>query len=182
MKSVTTLIAALVLAPVVLVAQKTSFDYDKTANFSAYKTYALKDGKKVGDPLIDNRITAAIESQLAAKGLTKDDAKPDVTVIYHVAFDKKQDITAYSYGGGGYGPYAYRWGGGWGGGTTDVRVNEILVGTLIIDVADANKGEMVWRGMGVKEVDVQAKADKRDKNINNAVTKILKNFPPPVKK
>jgi Domain of unknown function (DUF4136) len=50
-----------------------------------------------------------------------------------------------------------------------VRVNEILVGTLVIDIADANKGEVVWRGMGVKEVDVQAKAEKRDKNINNAV-------------
>jgi hypothetical protein len=70
----------------------------------------------------------------------------------------------------------YRWGGGWG--TTDVRVNEILVGTLVIDIADANKNEIVWRGMGVKEVDVQAKADRRDKNINNAVKKILKDFPP----
>jgi hypothetical protein len=177
MKPAALIAAAIVLAPVVLAAQKTSFDYDKTANFAGFKTYALKDGKKVGDPLIDNRIVAAIESQLAAKGLTKNDAKPDITVIYHVAFDKKQDITAYSTGGG---PYGYRWGGGWG--TTDVRVNEILVGTLVIDIADANKGEAVWRGMGVKEVDVQAKAEKRDKNINNAVEKILKNFPPPVKK
>ena len=177
MKRLTLLAAAVLLAPVVLTAQKTSFDYDKTANFAGFKTYALKDGKKVGDPLIDNRIVAAIEAQLAAKGLTKSDAKPDITVIYHVAFDKKQDITAYSTGGG---PYGYRWGGGWG--TTDVRVNEILVGTLVIDIADANKSEAVWRGMGVKEVDVQAKADKRDKNINEAVAKILKNFPPPAKK
>jgi hypothetical protein len=169
-------IAALMLAPVVLLAQKTSFDYDKTANFAAFKTYALKDGTKVGNPLIDNRIVAAIESELAAKGLTASADKPDVTVIYHVAFDKKQDITAFSTGGG---PYAYRWGGGWG--TTDVRVNEILVGTLVIDIADANKNEVVWRGMGVKEVDVQAKAEKRDKNINGAVKKILKDFPPKVK-
>jgi Domain of unknown function (DUF4136) len=176
MKSSVALIAALVLAPVVLLAQKTSFDYDKTANFAAFKTYALKDGTKVGNPLIDNRIVAAIESELAAKGLTASADKPDVTVIYHVAFDKKQDITAFSTGGG---PYAYRWGGGWS--TTDVRVNEILVGTLVIDVADANKNEVVWRGMGVKEVDVQAKAEKRDKNINGAVKKILKDFPPKVK-
>ena len=59
-----------------------------------------------------------------------------------------------------------------------MRVDEILVGTLIIDVADTAKNEVVWRGMGVKEVDVQAKADKRDKNINSAVKKILKDFPP----
>ena len=176
MKSSAALIAALVLAPAVLLAQKTSFDYDKTANFAAFKTYVLKEGKKVGDPLVDNRIIAAIESELAAKGLTKSESKPDVVVVYHVAFDKKQDITAFSTGGG---PYGYRWGGGWG--TTDVRVNEILVGTLVIDVADANKNEVVWRGMGVKEVDVQAKADKRDKNITSAVKKILKDFPPKAK-
>ena len=61
-------------------------------------------------------------------------------------------------------------------------MNEILVGTLVIDIADAKKNELAWRGIGVKEVDVQAKADKRDKNINGAVKKILKNFPPPAKK
>lgn len=177
MKYSVPLIAALVLVPAALVAQKTSFDYDKTANFATFKTYGLKDGTKVGNPLIDNRIVAAIESELAAKGLKPSAEKPDITVIYHVAFDKQKDITAFSTGGG---PYGYRWGGGWGG-TTDVRVNEILVGTLVIDVADANKNEVVWRGMGVKEVDVQAKADKRDKNINAAVKKILKDFPPKVK-
>jgi hypothetical protein len=178
MKYSAPLIAALVLVPVALLAQKTSFDYDKTANFSAFKTYALKDGTKVGQPLVDNRIVAAIESELAAKGLKPSAEKPDVTVMYHVAFDKKQDITAFSTGGG---PYGYRWGGGWGGGTTDVRVNEILVGTLVIDVADANKNEVVWRGMGVKEVDTQAKPDKRDKNIAAAVKKIMKNYPPKAK-
>ena len=112
----------------------------------------------MGDTLVDNRIVAAIKSELGAKGLTESAAKPDLTVVYHVAFDKKQDITAYNTGGMGY-----RWGGGWG--TTDVRVNEILVGTMVIDIVDASKGELAWRGMGVKEVDVQAKADKRDKNI-----------------
>ena len=154
MKRTAALIAAIVLAPMLLLAQKTSFDYDKTANFGAYKTYALVDGKKVGDPLIDKRIETAIEAELAAKGLTPA-AHLNVLVTYHVAFDKKQDITAYSTGMGGMG-MGYRWGGGWG--TTDVRVNEILVGTLVIDVADATKKEMVWRGMGVREVDVQATA------------------------
>ena len=61
-------------------------------------------------------------------------------------------------------------------------MNEILVGTLVIDIADANKGELAWRGMGVREVDVQAKADKRDKNINSAgEERSLKDFPPRAK-
>jgi hypothetical protein len=55
------------------------------------------------------------------------------------------------------------------------------VGTLVIDMADAKKNQLAWRGMGVKEVDTQAKPEKRDKSINNAVKKIFKNYPPKVK-
>jgi hypothetical protein len=48
-------------------------------------------------------------------------------------------------------------GGGWG--TTDVRINEFLVGTLIIDVTDAARQDVVWWGMGVNEVDPMANAE-----------------------
>ena len=177
MRTTIAAVAVALLVPVLVLAQKTSFEYDKTADFTKFKSYALKDGTKVGDPLVDNRIVAAIEMQLAAKGMTKNNASPDMVVVYHVAFDKQKDITSYSTGG--YGGYGYRWGGGWG--TTDVRVSEILVGTLVIDITDAPKQEVVWRGMGVREVDTQAKAEKRDKNIASAVEKILKNFPPKAK-
>ena len=180
-KKFVTLAMVLLLTPVLMWAQKTSYDYDKTATFAGYKTYGLKDGTPVGQPLIDNRIVAAIETELAAKGLTKS-ATPDVFVVYHVAFDKQKDISTFSSGyGGGYGGYGWGWGGGWGGGTTSTQVRDILVGTMVIDVADAKKGQVVWRGMGVKEVDTGANPEKRDKSINNAVKKIFKNYPPKVK-
>ena len=103
-------------------------------------------------------------------------------VVYHVAFDKQKDISTYSSGyGGGYGAYGWGWGGGWGGGTTTTQVRDILVGTLVIDMADAKKDQLAWRGMGVKEVNTQANPEKRDKSINNAVKKIFKNYPPKVK-
>lgn len=167
-----------VLTPVLLVAQKVSYDYEKTANFAAFKTYVHKDGTKVGQSLIDDRIVAAIEAQLAEKGLTKSESNPDVFVVYHMAFDKEKDISTYSSGYGGYGPYGWGWGGGWAGGTTTTQVRDILVGTLVIDMADAKKGQLVWRGVGVKEVNTQANPEKRDKSINNAVKKIFKNYPP----
>jgi Domain of unknown function (DUF4136) len=180
-KHVVLALAAL-LVPTVAMAQKTSYDYDKSANFAGYKTYALKDGTKVGQPLIDDRIVAAIEAQLAAKGLKKADANPDVFVVYHTAFDKQKDISTFSSGyGGGYGAYGWRYGGGWAGGTSTTQVRDILIGTLVVDIADSAKGQMVWRGMAVKEVDTQAKPEKRDKSINNAVTKIFKNYPPKAK-
>ncbi len=173
---------ALLVAPVLIVAQKTSYDYEKTANFAGFKTYAHKQGTPVGQSLIDDRIVAAIEAQLAAKGLTKAAADPDVFVVYHLAFDKEKDISTYSSGYGGYGGYGWGWGGGWAGGTTTTQVRDILMGTMVIDMADARKGQLVWRGMGVKEVNTQADPEKRDKSINKAVEKIFKNYPPKVKK
>jgi Domain of unknown function (DUF4136) len=171
-------LVGLVLVPALAMAQKVSYDFDKAANFGAYKTYELKVGTPVGQELIDDRIIAAIDAQLAAKGLTKS-ATPDVAVVYHVAFDKQKDISTFSSGyGGGYGPYGYGYGGGWAGGTTTTSVRDILVGTLVIDIADVKSKQVVWRGMGVKEVDTQAKPEKRDKSINSAVTKIFKNYPP----
>jgi Domain of unknown function (DUF4136) len=170
---------ALILVPALVLAQKVSYDFDKTASFATFKTYAHKDGTKVGQPLIDDRIVAAIDAELAAKGLTKSESNPDLVVVYHVAFDKEQDITSFSSGyAGGYGRYGYRYGGGWGSTTTNTQVRNILVGTLVIDMADVKKEQLAWRGMGVKEVDTQAKPEKRDKSITNAVKKIFKNYPP----
>jgi hypothetical protein len=169
---------AVLLVPTVTLAQKVSYDYNKSADFTTFKTYAHKDGTKVGQDLIDDRIVAAIDAQLAAKGLTKVEANPDVFVIYHVAFDKQKDISTYSSGYGGYGAYGWGWGGGWAGGTTSTQVRDILVGTLVIDIADAKKSELAWRGMGVREVNTQANPEKRDKSINEAAKKIFKNYPP----
>jgi hypothetical protein len=173
-------IAALFLAPALALAQKVSYDFNKTANFASFRTYAHKDGTKVGQSLIDDRIVAAIDAAMAAKGLTKADANPDVYVVYHVAFDKEKDISTFSSGyGGGYGAYGWGWGGGgWAGGTSTTQVRDILIGTLIIDLADAKQNQIAWRGMGVKEIDTQAKPEKRDKSITNAVNKIFKNYPP----
>jgi Domain of unknown function (DUF4136) len=172
---------AIALLPAYAAAQKTTYDFDKTAPFASFRTYSMKPGTPTGQELIDKRLVAAIETQLAAKGLVKNDEAPDVFVIYHMAFDKQQDISSYS-SGPMYGGYGYGWGGGWGTTTTDVRVREILVGTLAIDMIDAKKKEVAWRGLGTKEINTTAKPDKRDENINKAVEKIFKNYPPKVKK
>jgi len=176
--ALTLTIAAL---PAVAAAQQTTYDFDKTANFAAYRTYAMKVGTPTKNELIDKRVTAAIEAQMAAKGFTKNDTAPDVFVVSHIAFDEQKDISSYS-SGPMYGGYGYRWGGGWGGTTTDVRVRDILIGTLAIDLIDAKTQQVAWRGLGSKEIDTKAKPEKRDENITKAVEKIFKNYPPKVKK
>lgn len=171
---------ALALLPGIAAAQKTTYDYDKSAPFAEFKTYAMKDGTKTGNELIDKRLVAAIEAQMAAKGFTRDEKNPDVVAVFHIAFDEQKDISSFS-SGPMYGGYGYGWGGGWGTTTTDVRVREILIGTLAVDLIDAKRKQVAWRGLGTKEIDVNAKPEKRDSNITKAIEKIFKNYPPKVK-
>jgi hypothetical protein len=171
---------AIAAIPAIAGAQKTTYDFDKAAPFTQFKTYSWKDGTPTKNQLVDNRIIAAIEAQLAAKGLVKSDTDPDVFVLFHMAFDEEKDISSYS-SGPTYGGYGYGWGGGWGTTTTDVRVRNILVGTLAVDIVDAKKKQVAWRGLGTKEVNTTAKPEKRDENITKAVEKIMKNYPPKVK-
>jgi L-aminopeptidase/D-esterase-like protein len=93
------------------------------------------------------------------------DSNPDLFVVYHVAFKQEKDISSYSSGyGGGYGAYGWRYGGGWGSTSTTTQVRTIVIGTMVIDLADAKAGELAWRGIGTKEVDTQAKPEKRQEH------------------
>src|SRR4051812_13192873 len=156
-------------------AQKVSFDYDKTADFTTLKTFAFRDGTKSNNPLVDERIVTAIAAALTARGMTRDDAAPALVVVTHLTFDKSKDISTFSTAPM-YGGYGWGWGGGWG--STDIRVIDILTGTLVIDMVDVAKAKMVWRGIATKEVKANPKSKDVDKNVGQAVTKILRSFPP----
>ena len=171
---------AIALVPAIASAQKTTYDFDKSAPFAQFKSYSMQEGTPTKNSLIDKRIVAAIELQLAAKGFVRNDVAPDVVVVFHVAFDEQKDISSFS-SGPAYGAYGYGWGGGWGTTTTDVRVRDILVGTIAIDMIDARKKEVAWRGLGTKEINTTAKPEKRDENISKAIEKIFKNYPPKVR-
>jgi hypothetical protein len=44
-------------------------DYDRHANFNRYRTFSIREGNSTGNPVMDQRIKADIESALQAKGL-----------------------------------------------------------------------------------------------------------------
>jgi hypothetical protein len=51
-------------------------------------------------------------------------------------------------------------------------------GTLILDIVDAKKKELVWRGSANGILDPGASPDKKASKVNEAVTKTLADFPP----
>ncbi len=161
-------------------AVKVSSDYDKTAGFASYKTYAFTQ-EALSLPINDlnkNRLINAITNELAAKGFTKAESNPDVFIDIKVKGEQKQTATATSSGGyGGYG-YGYRY--GWGGGfsTTTINYDTYVDGTLFIDMIDASKNQLVWQGRGTKTIEPDASQKKREDNINYAVKQIFMNYPP----
>lgn len=153
-------------------AQSISFDFDRSISFGAFKTYAWVSGTNVPDALVHQRIVNAVDVQLARKGLTRVDAeaRPDVLVAYHASLDKDLQISGFGSGWGGYRFGGYR--------TVSARAEEILVGTMIVDIVDAGTSTIVWRGTATKDIDVDAKPDKRNKNITKTAEKLFKHYPP----
>jgi len=168
-------LVALLACAAIVRAQRTSFDFDSTADFSKFRTYAWTQGTPAGEHFLDKRIVSAIDAQLASKGLSKSETNPDLYVLYHLALGVQRTVNGF---GNGPGPY------GWHGGLDSfhARLDEIPVGGLVIDLVDASKRELVWRSVGVDELDPHAKPEKRDAAIAKAVEKILKNYPPKPKR
>ena len=153
-------------------AQNVTFDFDRATDFSKIKSYAWVRGTNLKDELNHKRIVNAVDVQLASKGLVKVEtsANPDVLVAYHAIFDRNLQINGFSSGWGGF-----RFGGNWSG---SARAEEMLIGTLAVDMRDAKTRTVVWRGMARKDVDAKASPEKREKNISKAVEKLFKNYPP----
>ena len=57
----------------------------------------------------------------------------------------------------------------------------IYVGQLALDMYATSPKALVWRGVASKTLDTKAKPEKQQKNLEKAVAKVLKNYPPKVK-
>ena len=167
---VTTLMLAVLTT--IAIAQQVTYDFDRAADFSTFKRYAWVRGTVLNDQLNHDRVVSAINAQLASRGLVQVQPadSPDVLVAYHASFDRNLQITGFSSGWGGYRFPASR--------TGSARAEEIVVGSLVVDVVNARTKTIVWRGSATRDIDVNASPEKRDKNINKAAEKLFKNFPP----
>jgi len=176
----------LLLVATAAVSPDVRYNFDKGADFAKFKTYKwvfLKDAQRVND-LADKQIKAAVDAELARKGLTKVDAESaDLYIGYQAGVTQEKEFTSIS-SDWGYGPGWYR--GGWytGGGmsTTTGQTLTIYVGQLALDMYDSANHNLVWRGLASKTIDVKAKPDKQQRNLAKAVAKLLRNYPPTAKK
>jgi hypothetical protein len=156
-------------------------EYDTSAQFAAYKTYAWlaaapgpEEAPPIRDPAVHARVVEAVDREMGKKGLVRTtlDAAPDFFVTVHGWSRNRIDVVNYGYGYGGayaYGPYP---------GAVAVPITEVreyTEGTLLLDFVDAKTKKLVWRGTAT---DTITSPDNVRATIDAAARKLLEAYPP----
>jgi hypothetical protein len=162
--------ASALMVCAVAIGQDVRTNYMPGTDFSKYHSYKWVEieGAKHPNQIADAQIKQAVDSQLAAKGLTKTDGeKADLFVGYQVALDQEKQWNAYGMGGG------LRWGG-----MASATSSTISVGSLVLDMYDPTSKQLVWTGHATKTLNPSKDQEKNQKNLEKAMQKLLKDFPP----
>lgn len=162
-------LAVLLMVCMMTMAQDVRYNFMPGTDFSKYHSYkwVTIEGGSHPNQIVDQEIKQAVDSQLAAKGLTKTDSdKAELYVGYQIAVDQEKQWNAYGMGGP-------RWG-GMGTATSSTISN----GTLVLDMYDPSTKQLVWTGNATKTLDPSGNQEKNQKDLNKAMQKLLKNYPP----
>jgi hypothetical protein len=154
-------------------------NYDRQVNFADLKTYdwlTVPESATLDKGAIQN-IKNAVNTQLKAKGLAAASSNPDFLIAEHVGKQSKVETTDWGYG---YRPHRETMGGYGGGysGASKPTLRQYEEGVLILDFIDPKTKEMIWRGSVKAEIKKGNTPEKSEKLINEAVRKILRNYPP----
>ena len=163
-------------------AQKVATNYDTKVDFTQYKTYKWVDitGAKYPNQLMDMQIRQAIDSVLATKGMTKADGNDaNVYVAYQISVQQSTQYNTFGTGPGMAGGWGW---GGMGGGMSTTTPQTINTGTLVVDLYDPALKQLIWQSTASKQMNPSSNAEKNQANLQKAVDKMFKNFPPGAKK
>lgn len=175
---------ATVCLPVLAMAQAATYNYARGVNFSQYRTYEWVsiEGAGANDQGLDTDIKQKVDAQLAAKGFTRSRDGAQLRIAYQVGFRREREIALYS--GGGYGGYGPDWPYGRDYGDIYSRSamstatsSTIPPGHLVLDIYDSSHRDLVWRG----NVSGVLSPGNKGNNLQKAVARLLKYFPPKAK-
>jgi hypothetical protein len=185
--NIRSLVACLALGLLVAggcVGPKVLTDFDPSAEFSAFRTYAFAgmtdrdQGGVLDNSLMRKRIEEMVGRELTAKGLRQVgvEDRSDLLVHFWVGVKDKQQVVDTGATGGAYGG-RYGWRTGYyGGGVTTYEYQE---GTLIVDLVESSKKELAWRAtiVGTLGANPEENLEVADKGVAKAFEAY-----PPVKK
>jgi Domain of unknown function (DUF4136) len=168
---------AATLAAGTLLAQGVHVDFDNSANFGQYKTFCFIQVHS-SDQTAETRLKEAITKNLTDKGwhVADSDCQVSIAAIGGVK-DRKEYSTFYEGLAPGWGwRSGLRGWGDWGSGGVIIRVDDIPVGLLVVDLFDTSSKQLVWRGTSKNYL--SGNSDKNADKLHQAVDKMFNKFPP----
>jgi len=148
-------------------AQDVTIEFDRAADFSSFKTFAIRGGElnsqnpALNNALVKKRIEDEIERYLTSRGLTMVSGPSDLNVRYH--FGSARRIQTETYPAGWY---------GWGRRVVRVPYSE---GTLVIDLRNPKTRSLVWRAIASEKKSDPAKIEGK---LDDMVKKSFEKYPP----
>ena len=160
---------------------KTRIDYDRSADFSVYRTYGFP--KETGtdrggySTLVTSYLKSAMSAQMEARGYKYSEEHPDLLVNFFMNTRERTEIRPDARASLGYGYYGYRYGlySAWPM-YDDDRTVTYKVGTLNIDIVDAEKKQLVWEGVAEGRVS-EDELQNPKVAINAVVTELMRQYP-----
>jgi hypothetical protein len=157
-------------------APTTRIDYDKTADFSVYRTYGFP--KETGTDrggyatLVTSYFKSSVSTAMEARGYKYSAENPDLLVNFYMNTRERTEIRPGF--DTGYGYYGYRSGlyHPW----YDDRTITYQVGTINVDIVDAAKKQLIWEGVSEGSVSEEALANPKV-TINGVVTELMRQYP-----
>ncbi len=152
----------------------TEVDWDSGYDFTSLATYdwARQAPQPGVDALFEQRVREIADEVLTSKGFRRALAREaDFLVAWQAGVQTNQRYETYGYGIGGW----YR---GYPGGAWSTTVRHYHEGTLILDVVDRARNELIWRGAASKTLDELGSPDEREVTLREAIKKMMVDFPP----
>jgi hypothetical protein len=157
---------------------ETRIDYDKTADFSVYRTYGFP--KETGTDrggyatLVTSYFKSAVSTAMEVRGYKYSAENPDLLVNFYMNTRERTEIRPGT--GAGFGYYGYRDGlySGWP--TYDDRTISYQIGTINVDIVDAARKQLIWEGVSEGRVSEEALANPKV-TINAVVTEMMRQYP-----
>ena len=162
-------------------AQKVKVGYDKSVDFSRYKTYTLAEpGTPPTRPMLYASVVGSIEHELKNRGLQRTDKDGDLILIPAGGMEFGINTAAATpvlstYGGTPASFNATMWTGA--GGTANLTSPYVPQGTLQLQFVDRSTNKIVWNGTVSEKLDVENKKKSLDR-IDKAIAKLITQFPP----
>jgi hypothetical protein len=156
-------------------AQNPTFGFDRDADFSKYKTYkwVSVESAQYLDELTAGQLIGTLNVALAKKGLTKSPAdKVDLYIGYQIASGDLKHLNHLDTGTE-YRPPAEA-----SSETPGDAATIVHSGPLVVYMFDSANKRLVWWGVLLNAIDAGAAPEKKQKHLDSAIEKLLRDYPP----